>query len=68
MCNVIQYLTMSDSIHKEITPDGDSSNKNKQNDTKNKDKTLEKTKVNLDKLRKSQVFRDLGDQFDYWSD
>ena len=59
---------MSDSIHKEITQDGHSSNKNKQNDSKNKDKTLEKSKVNLDKLRKSQVFRDLGDQFDYWSD
>ena len=68
MCNVIQYLTMSDSIPKEITQDGQSSYKNKQNDSKNKDKTLEKTKVNLDKLRKSQVFRDLGDQFDYWSD
>ena len=68
MCNVIQYLTMSDSINKEITQDVHSSNKNKQNDTKNKDKTLEKSKVNLDKLRKSQVFRDLGDQFDYWSD
>ena len=59
---------MSDSINKEITQDVHSSNKNKKNDTKNKDKTLEKSKVNLDKLRKSQVFRDLGDQFDYWSD
>ena len=33
---------MSDSIPKEITQDGQSSYKNKQNDSKNKDKTLAK--------------------------
>ena len=44
------------------------SKKKDQTNTKQENNIKEKPKIDLDTLRKSEGFRRLGDQLDYWSD
>tara|TARA_B000000437_G_scaffold179247_1_gene135192 strand:+ start:167 stop:340 length:174 start_codon:yes stop_codon:yes gene_type:complete len=50
------------------TQDDKFSKKKDQTNTTQENKIKEKPKIDLDKLRKSEGFRRLGDQLDYWSD